>query len=73
MEVDERVNICSMIFSNQLIRFFPSKASIMNAWSTDESLNIPGVDSAKTSYLKDRSRDGNVLGLATAAAAGSRC
>ena len=30
-----------------------------------------GVDSAKTSYLKDRSRDGNVLGQA-AAAAGSR-
>ena len=32
-----------------------------------------GVDSAKTSYLKDRSRDGNVLGSAAAAAAGSRC
>ena len=32
-----------------------------------------GVDSAKTSYLKDRSRDGNVLGPAAApAAAGSR-
>jgi len=49
MEVDERVNICSMVFSNQLINVFPSKESIDIRWSTDTNIPVPGMDSLKTS------------------------
>ena len=49
MEVDERVNICSMVFSNELINIFPSKESIDIRWSKDVAMDIPGVDSLKTS------------------------
>ena len=49
MEVDERVNICSMVFSNQLINIFPSKESIDIRWSTDVNMSVPGIDSLKTS------------------------
>ena len=49
MEVDERVNICSMVFSNELINIFPSKESTDISWSKDVAMDIPGVDSLKTS------------------------
>lgn len=45
IEVDERVNICSMVFSGSLIKLFPSPDG---TWSTDVSMQIPGVDSLKT-------------------------
>ena len=45
IEVDERVNICSMVFSGSLIKLFPSPEG---TWSTDVSMQIPGVDSLKT-------------------------
>ena len=57
MEVDERINICSMIFSNQLIKFFPSKESISMPWSSDIAMNIPGVDSTKTNSFKSLYRE----------------
>ena len=57
IEVDERVNICSMIFSDDLIRIFPVKSSINEPWTTDISMSIPGVDSLKTNSFKMIYRD----------------
>ena len=54
IEVDERINICSMIFSDQLIKIFPSKEG---PWSSDVSMDIPGVDSLKTQSFKSVYRD----------------
>ena len=47
IEVDERVNICSMVFSGNLIKLFPGPD---NTWSTDVAMEIPGLDSSKTSF-----------------------
>ena len=47
IEVDERVNICSMLFSGNLIKLFPGPD---NTWSTDVFMQIPGLDSSKTSF-----------------------
>ena len=52
LDIDERVNICSMIFSDLLIKIFPSDISVENPWSTDVSMNIPSIDSTKTSSFK---------------------
>jgi len=57
MAVDERVNICSMIFSDQLIKIFPSKELISMPWSTDMAMNVPGIDSVKTTSFKYIYRD----------------
>ena len=57
IEVDERVNICSMLFSNQLIKIFPSKESTSAPWSFDISMQVPGLDSIKTSSFKDLYRN----------------
>ncbi len=57
IEVDERVNICSMIFSDDLIRIFPGKLSIDEPWRSDVAMSIPGVDSLKTNSFKVIYRD----------------
>ena len=57
IEVDERVNICSVLFSDTFIKFFPSKTSINESWSADVSMNIPGVDTSKTTSFKKVYRD----------------
>ena len=57
IEVDERVNICSMIFSDELIKLFPSKDTVASPWSTDIAMRIPGVDSIKTASFKKIYRD----------------
>ncbi|MBF25470.1 MAG: hypothetical protein CMP49_03005 [Flavobacteriales bacterium] len=57
LEIDERVNICSMIFSDNLIRIFPSKSSLNAPWTPDVSMSVPGVDSLKTNSFKMIYRD----------------
>ena len=57
ISVDERVNICSMLFSDQFISIFPSKESTKNSWSSDVPMHIPGVDSLKTNSFKYIYRD----------------
>ena len=57
IEVDERVNICSLLFSDNFIKFFPSKKSLYEPWSSDVSMNIPGVDTLKTHSFKMIYRD----------------
>ena len=52
IDVDERVNICSMIFSDQLIKLFPSTESIEDPWSSDVPMHVPGIDSTKTRSFK---------------------
>jgi len=54
IDVDERVNICSMIFSDQLIKIFPNNQEV---WSFDVSMEIPGLDSLKTKSFKNIYRD----------------
>ena len=43
-----------MIFSDQLIKIFPSKEG---PWSGDVSMDVPGVDSLKTQSFKSVYRD----------------
>ncbi|MBL31264.1 MAG: hypothetical protein CMP62_00855 [Flavobacteriales bacterium] len=57
IDVDERVNICSMIFSDQLIKLFPSTESIEDPWLSDVPMYIPGIDSAKTRSFKSIYRE----------------
>ena len=57
IDVDERVNICSMIFSDQLIKLFPSTESIEDPWLSDVPMHIPGIDSAKTRSFKSIYRE----------------
>ena len=57
IEVDERVNICSLIFSDQLMKLFPSKTSTADFWQSDIPMNIPGVDTSKTTSFKVIYRD----------------
>ncbi|MBJ04723.1 MAG: hypothetical protein CMP65_02320 [Flavobacteriales bacterium] len=54
LEVDERVNICSMIFSGNFIKMFPS---IDGEWLPDVSMSVPGLDSVKTSSFQAIYRD----------------
>ena len=54
IEIDERVNICSLIFSDQMINLFPSETV---GWNPDVAMNIPGVDSTKTRSFKKLYRD----------------
>ena len=57
IDVDERVNICSLIFSDQLIKLFPSKTSIADSWQSDVAMEIPGIDTSKTASFKAVYRD----------------
>tara|TARA_Y100000994_G_scaffold30242_1_gene21012 strand:- start:3219 stop:4919 length:1701 start_codon:yes stop_codon:yes gene_type:complete len=57
IDVDERVNICSLIFSDQLIKLFPSKTSTADFWQSDVAMNVPGVDTSKTASFKAVYRD----------------
>tara|TARA_B100000945_G_scaffold182827_1_gene146562 strand:- start:3250 stop:4950 length:1701 start_codon:yes stop_codon:yes gene_type:complete len=57
IDVDERVNICSMIFSDQLIKLFPSTESIEDPWLSDVPMHVPGIDSAKTRSFKSIYRE----------------
>ena len=54
IETDERVNICSMIFSDRLVNIFPQEEG---GWNSDASMDIPGVDSIKTKSFKQIYRD----------------
>ena len=54
LEVDERVNICSMIFSDRFVNIFPQKEG---GWTADVPMDIPGVDSTKTQSFKQIYRD----------------
>ena len=57
IDIDERVNICSMVFSDQLIKLFPSKNSIQDPWTIDVNMDIPNVDSFKTKSFKSIYRE----------------
>jgi len=54
LKVDERVNICSMVFLDNLINIFPNEDG---HWTSDMSMSIPGVDSLKTQSFKNVYRD----------------
>ena len=57
IDIDERVNICSMVFSDQLIKLFPSKVSTQDPWTIDVEMNIPNIDSLKTQSFKSIYRE----------------
>ena len=54
IQIDERVNICSMIFSGNLISLFPLSDG---TWSQDLPMSVPGVDSVKTLSFQAVYRD----------------
>jgi len=54
LEVDERVNICSMVFSGNLIKLFPSEKG---EWYSDMAMDVPGLDSSKTHSFQAIYRD----------------
>jgi cytochrome c-type biogenesis protein CcsB len=57
IDIDERVNICSMVFSDQLIKLFPSKVSTQDPWTIDVDMDIPNIDSSKTQSFKSIYRE----------------
>ena len=54
LEVDERVNICSMIFSGHFINIFPTSNE---KWVSDVPMAVPGLDSSKTNSFYSIYRD----------------
>jgi cytochrome c-type biogenesis protein CcsB len=46
-----------MVFSDQLIKLFPSKVSTQDPWTIDVDMDIPNIDSSKTQSFKSIYRE----------------